>query len=477
MPAVIDEAVAFLIADSIAWKQHYAEGVFDMLKRYGQTSSLMPSKKRRMQGTSIEYTVRRYHAHAATATMDPMAPYGKADYAKAARFYVNFDHTNGGTGNDFIKFEVPFRTTWYDIQKQNDDTYKDSPNFLQQNIEQGLQDVKEKIAKHIHLPNDGKLATIATGGIVNDDSDIFTSGTTYTSGSTAALVKLDPCSAGIIGIGELIEIRSSVGVLRANYVRVTNRHPYDNTISVSLTSDSVSEGGTPVSNLDSVAATDNIYLQGGYNTVAKGSLDHFFTPSVSYYGRDRLDPEYHVLQGKRIDVSGGGSAVQLTADHFRYVGEMAAWAAADENGISRRAIVMSRNEYRGVSKLSKDEEIKIAPSKEGDQFHRAFGFTGQTLYDPNLGTVMLVVDGLAKFGKIDFLSMEGPDGSGWEMVTPVDGGFHMIPGTHGFWTRVAENDGSGQMSLRYEANGFQLFAIVCTNPVHQIRMQGLSTSM
>jgi len=139
-------------------------------------------------------------------------------------------------------------------------------------------------------------------------------------------------------------------------------------------------------------------------------------------------------------------------------------------------MVMSRYEFRAVARIAHDTGIVLTPALEseiGRKLVKAFGFEGFILHDPNLGSVMVIVDDFAEPGKIDFLNM-----SYWEIVNPINGGFRMFPGSiAGIWERNTESVAGheGKPSKTYTANGIQTAAFVCRWPKGQVRLRNLTT--
>jgi hypothetical protein len=490
-----NNAVAFLTVWSEAFEQHYRPGVADFLKRHGKTTRVIPMRKQRVFGNSIEYTVKAFHNRSTRVTNDATKAMPDPAPGEYVTFTVNFDYETA-TSNDFAVFEVAFRTSIYDLWKRGDRTFKDASDFIRKDVEEGLDDVKETFAKYLHLPADGLLATIDTTGIRNDDDDRWDSASAYTNDGTSDTAKIRLATPAIarLGDGQRIEIRNRTGgdTPIVNSVRVTYVHPYYNTIDVQVTTDST-DGEEPglggaITTLDEVddaldaGDTVDIYLNGSFDQAPSGTLAQLFDSTTAYYGAVRdpddtsgtYDARNRILIPIRIDLSGGGADVSLTADNYRRVGEAVGWQQGGFQEAGQLVQIMSRYEYRQVSAFVEDEGIKMVPALEsevGRGLNKAFGFDGFILHDPNLGTQMLVVDDFAEPGQIDFLNR-----SQWEQATPIDGGFRMFPGeVAGIWSRNTESDGSGRPSKFYSANGLQLAAFVCRWPKGQIRMQGIAT--
>jgi hypothetical protein len=426
--------------------------------------------------------------------MDPMQDQPSEAPGEYVTFTVNFDHTSGGTGNDFAVFEIAFSTTIYDLWKRGDRTFKDSPDFIKKDVEEGMADIKETFAKFIHLPADGQLALIsAADACKNDDDDRWYSATDYTAGSTSAMLKLDATAIARIGPGQRLDFYTGDGAnLIMADVRCSDVHPFDNTICVELIANSTleSNGSTPATTLNTLnnaveaSATTNleIYLRDSVGSAPSGTLSALFDIDnhANYYGVGRVKggtgyiPKNRVLAPYRVDISAGGAAQPLTADHFRRVGEVASHAAGAWDAKVNLAMVMSNYEYRSVASFVKDEGITLTPALESDvgrKLNKAFGYDGFILHDPTFGTAMMAVDDFAEPGQIDFLNR-----SQWEQATPIDGGFRMFPGDiGGIWSRNLESTGT-RPGKTYSANGLLLSAFVCRWPKGQVRLMGLSTS-
>ena len=473
MADTVNTAYAYLQAWVNTFEQHYRPGVGDFLRRFGKTTRLLPQKNIRMMGSSLEYEVKAYHNRSTTVTNDLMKAMPDPAPGRYIRFTVTMDHTDP-SNNDFAAFEIGFRTTIWDIWKRSDRTWKDAPDFIRKDVQEGLDDVKETFAKYLHLPVDGQLAQIQDQRV--DDSDTWGSCTNpYVAGADSCALLLDPTAIARIGDGQRVEFRSTAGALIVDNVLVTYVHPGDEMIFVQVTGDSVDAAGSPVTNCDLLVDNIEVFLNDSYNVAPQGTLARLFDVTQTYYGRDRTADAFKMLMPLRYDAAGGGAAVPLTPDAFRRVGEMIGWQAGGFDEVASRAMIMSRYEFREISRFVKDAGITLLPALEsevGRKLVEQFGLQGFVLHDPNLGSVMIVVDDFAEPGQIDFLNT-----SQWEIVNPIDGGFRMFPGTiAGIWNRNSETDGSGRPSKVYSANGIQVAAFVCRWPKGQVRLSGLVTT-
>jgi hypothetical protein len=493
--AVLDSTVAYLTAWSAAFEQHYRPGMGDKLKRHGKTTRIIEMKKQKMDGLSTEYTVKAWHGRGTTVSMDPMGVSPDPVIGDYVTFTPRFAYdTAGGAGNDVAKFEIAFRTTVYDIWKKSDPTFKDSPDFIRKDVEEGMADVKEAFAKHIHMPQTGLLAS-STTAFRNSDSDLFQAATDYTAGSSDAFVQLVDGAIALIGDGQILDMYTAAGGFLAR-VRVSYVNPFEQTIAIVLFDAGATSGPGGVQNptggggsLDVANGFSegglglNFFLRDSLNAAPRGSLAHLFDPTQAYYGRTRVgragvtagyEPKNRLLIPVRVDASGGGAPVNLTGDLFRRVGEVVGWAQGGFMETAALAQIMSRFEFRQISSFIKDEGITITPALEsqvGQKLNKAFGFDGFMLHDPNLGTQMMIVDDFAAAGQITFLSRED-----WEIITPIDGGFRMFPGEiGGIWGRESVVSGAqATPGKTYFANGLLLAAFVCRWPKGQIQLRGLT---
>ena len=469
-----------------AFEQHYRKGVANFLKRHGKTTRILPMRKERVMGNSIEYTIKGFVNRSTRVTTDLMKAMPDPVQGEYLTFTVTFDHTDPAS-NDFAAFEIGFRLPIYELWKRADRTFKENSDLVRTDVQEGLDDVKETFAKYLHLPATGLLATAAN--LRDDDDDRWDSATAYTAGSSTALIKLNPSAIARLGDGQRIEIYNQTSdTVIVNAVRVSYVHPFDETIAIETTADSEDNGGSAVTNFDTLntAIETNsdaveIYLDGSRDEAPSGTLAGLFDTSTSYYGRARLGGQtgyaaiHRMLSPIRIDASAAGASVDLNADLYRRVGEVVGWQQGGHAEAFNMAQVMSRFEYRKISSFVKDEGITLLPALESDvgrKLNKAFGFDGFILHDPNLGSQMMVVDDFATPGQIDFLNR-----AQWEIANPIDGGFRMFPGEiAGIWSRNTEDDGTGRPSKVYSANGLQLAAFVCRWPKGQIRLEGLTTT-
>ncbi len=455
------------------FKIDYVDKVADLTRRFGKTTRAIPTSKKTLNGNVFEYEFIARPNNGARVTYDLLAPNTPASPGQYGRYNVTFNAENPAL-NDFMKINIGFRLTWYDIQKRSDSNFKDPAGYIERDVRQGIEGVAEVFARSFHLPADGALGVVATSGKMNADSDIFALASAYTSGSAICLLKLNANAMQRIGDGQRLELRTSAGVLRANNL-IAERvlwGDYSVAIRVAGTSNvpgpSVDSAGATVTNCDAFVATDVLYLNGCYNVVPKLNLASYFTPSTSFFGKARLsDENYRMLLPNRADAgnnsSGGTNTAPLTADMIHDMGRTLAWTNGDGNSKAMRTMVMNYDQYKAISRFAKDEGITLTPALQAQvpgEWIRKFGYDGTVFHDPNLGSVLLQIDDFAAYGVIDFLDL-----SHWEYAAPFgSGGFEMMPGQIGYWTQNTENDGSGEPSLFYSARGMQHYAFVPTKP-------------
>jgi hypothetical protein len=503
--AITSTVQTYLTTWSAAFEQFYRPGIGDYLKRFGKTTrAITKNPKRKVLGTSMEVTMKTRKNRSARLTSDLMAPAPDPGPGAYATYNVRFNHTDA-SANDFQALQIGFQTSWYDIKKKSDATFKDNMgDFIKQDIEDGLADVAEEFAGSFHYGANQKLGTVTA--VKKNDSDLYDSATTtYLDGETTAILKLSNCAIAHIADGDLIDLYNNTdNVHDMKNVRVINVNPVDYTLVVSIESspNTTDDGGSDLAHFnalnDSIDASDvvEVYLSGvltkGSTETAptvSGSLDNFFDPSQDYFSitaANRLNATYRPMQPVRIDASAGSSAVQLTEDHFRKAGEAVGWANGSYLDADKRMMVMNRDQYRAVNLLQKDSGMTMLPALQSDiggKMNKAFGFDGWTLHDPTLGTVALTVDDMAAYGVIDFLDM-----STWEMVEPFPGGssFDFLPGEMAnIWSRTSYNHTNtaygtqynGRPSKEFEAQGEQLYAFINVGPKRNVRIMGLDSTL
>ena len=510
MASFAGSSFALLQAWSNAFEQHYRKGVSNNLKRHGKTTRIIPTRKQRVLGNSLEYTVKAYANRGTRVSNDPMADSPGAKPGEYVTFTVTFDHTTAAN-NHFASFEIGFSTTIFDLWKRGDATFKDSADFIRQDVQEGMADIKETFAKYIHLNSNGKLGTIdltaTNAGIKIPDDDRWDSATNAgaSAADITALIKLTPSAIARFGDGQRIDLFNVEGdIFEARNARVSYVHPYDETLVIEImvrhadgdiAGDNTMQDSTTTEllNWDALREslvtdgdTIDIYLNASKGASPHGTLDRLFDDTASYFGiTDRIvegaegtaTTRERMLMPIRVDASAGGANVPLTADLYRRIGEVVGWQQGGFNETAAMAQVMSKYEYRQVADFVKEEGITMTPALESDvgrKLNKAFGFDGFILHDPSLGSQLLVVDDFAEPGKIDFINR-----SQWEQVSPIDGGFRMFPGSiAGIWNRGNQTT-TGLSHLpgkTYSANGILLATWVCKWPKGQVRLQGLSTT-
>lgn len=485
MPGIINPgenaAIHFLQLWSGTFKTDYIPKVADLTRRFGKTTRAIPQSKRKLNGNVMEFEFLARPNNGAQATYDMLAPNTAPAPGQYGRYNVTFNAENAAL-NDFLKLNIGFRLTWYDLQKRADSNFKDAADYIQRDVQQGIEGVAETFARSFHLPADGALGTVATDGKKLADSDLFALASAYSGTPAICKLQLDANAMQRIGDGQRVEIRTAAGVLRANNLIVERVNWGDYSMDVRVATSSHSPGpsvdsaGTTVTNCDTFVATDKIYLNGCYNVVVKLNLDSYFTPSALFFGKNRLtDENYRQLLPNRVSANGAGAPVALTPDMIHDVGRTLAWTQGDGNSKAMKLMCMNYDQYKAISRFGKDEGMTFTPALQSQapgEWIRKFGYDGTVFHDPNLGTVLIQVDDFAAYGVIDFLDL-----SHWEYAAPFgNGGFDMMPGGHtGYWTQNMENDGSGEPSLFYSARGMQHYCFVPTHPRKDARLFNLAS--
>jgi hypothetical protein len=499
MAASSTAVIQYLSTWSSAFEQFYRPGVADYLKRFGKTTrAIQKNPKRKVLGSSMEVTVKNRKNRSARLSTDLMAPPPDPNPGRYTTYNVRFDHITPGS-NDFSALQIGFQTSWYDIKKKSDATFKDTMgDFIRTDIEDGLEDVAEEFASSFHRNSTGLLGTITA--IRKNDSDLFDSAGVAVTGQPTMIAKVTPTAIAHIMDGDLIDLwDNGDGAYELKNVLVVSVNPVDYTLVLGLntapatTTTTSSTAATNFDLLRTVIITDEetvaIYLGGTKGITAKGTLDNFFDISQDYFSvsaANRLLNDFRALNPFRIDAAEGGSDVQLTPDHFRQAGEAVGWANGSYLDADKRMVVMNRDQYRAVNLLQEDgmTMLPALQSDIGKSMNKAFGFDGWTLHDPTLGSVAITVDDLAAYGVIDFLDMNT-----WEMVEPFPGGasFDFLPGAlAGIWNRGSYNEDddagyaasfNGRPSKEFECQGEQLFAWINVGAKRNIRIQGLDSTL
>ena len=470
----VQGATAYLAAFNQTFRTHYVPGITDKIRRHGKTTKFIELRQQALDGMRMEFELKRFPNRGVTATRDLMAAMPAHKPGAHTRFQVRFDHTDP-TANDFMMLQAGIVTTLWDIEKKMDSMWKGDTNFIEKDIAEIIDDFSEQMARYVHLPTDGKIGVVS--GIKNDNTYVYSSATSYTSGSTTAAILVDPTSMARLPEGQYIEIRSAAGTKRIDHVRIIRNDPIQKVIHVESTSSS-----TPALNFNAVVATDIIYVNGSYNVSVPGSLNGFFDESTAYFRDTNGNAITRVGSGtaqyKQLmpyKVSAAAANTDLTEAHLRSIGELAAFSTGDGNAVVTRMAVMARDGYNQLVKLGKDSATRLIPALEsqvGRQLNLAFGFDQYVFHDPNLGPIAAVVDDFADYGKIRFLDRED-----WQIAVPMSGGtpVRWAPGPiSGTWFQMPAADGTP--TLKYAARAFMPFALVCTWPKNQIELNNLNVN-
>lgn len=470
---------AFLTAYAETFMRDYVPGIFEQTRRHGRTTRIIDMQERRLNGVHLEYEGRVNPNRGTVMTTDLHASMPKHQPGRYGRFVLKFDETDSSS-NDFNALMTAMTVTFWGMKKDSDSNWKDNAeSFLARDAQDVVDDVRENFARSIHLPSSGVLGTIASGGKKDDDSFSFDDASTYTAGSTTAMLLMEHTSMALLPVGQPIEIRQENGTLRVNNLVINRVEPHERTISVALTDESVDNAGNTVENLNAVAATDEVFINDSYNANASGNLANFFDESATYYrdasgtANDRTDADKKWLMPRIVNAAAGAgsSTVDLNENHIRQVGEIMGHEEGDGNAEVDVFAIMARDGYRQLTKLGKDETTKFIPALEsevGRRLNKAYGFNGYVWHDPNLGTVGAVVDDFAQYGNIDFLRR-----SDWETAVPISGGYQLVPNdSGGMWHNV--KDSNGNPTLKYSARGVMSYAFVCTQPSRQCRVKNLN---
>lgn len=492
MASPVQNVVALLQAWADTIKKHYVPGIYDRVMRHGKTTRLIEMRERAVDGIKIEYEVARFPNRGTRPSMDLMSAAPGHSPGAFGRFVLNFDHTDAAN-NDFLKQEIGLSTTYWDLKKKADSNFKGGGDFIARDVQQAVDDVKESVARSIHLPTTGLIGTVATSGKKRDDNFIFGSASAYVAGDAKCSLQLGATAMAHLAEGQIIDIYTSGGSLAIGNARITWVNPVDFVIHVEVISSGT--GGTVVStaaNFDAVGNASTIYVAGSKDAVPKGNLAWLFNPTSSAgYFRDqngtainRNLPQHKYLYPHRI--ANAGSAALLTETALRAAGTLVAFRQGDGNAKVSRMMVMNQDGYNNFMKMQNglpaggssptahtiNRFIPAVESQIGGELKAAFGFDGFVWHDPTLGSVMAVVDDFAQYGYIRIL-----DRNDWEITVPSVGGFDFLPGPlGGIWHNMDEVSGSSAPSLRFAARGLMAYAFVCTAPNQQVEIYNILTT-
>lgn len=471
---------AYLTAFSETFKRDYVPNVFPQTMRHGATTRFLDLSERTLDGVHMEYEVDVHPNRGTVMTTDAHAAAPDHTPGRYGRFVLKWDETDP-TKNDFGFLMTGLSKTFYTDQKNSDGNWKPSTSNLAKDFQEMLDDVKENFARSFHIPTSGLIGVVDTGGKKDDDSFSWDDAGTYTSSSTSAKLLVQHTPMSLLPVGQLIEIRDTSNDIVVNHVEITRNEPHEFTIDVRLTAKSVDNGGAAVTDLDDVAATDRIYLQGGYNQNTTNNLQSFFDESQTYFRTpdgtaiDRTLPVNKWAMPRVLNAAAGSghTSVDLTPRHIRRAGRMLAFEEGDGNAIVNIMSIMNDDGFEQLTKLDKDKLIKMMPASQSDvgaQIREAFGFNGFVWHDPNIGVIPAVVDDFAAYGAISLLHK-----ADWEIAVPFAGGFQMVDvgGVGGMWHNISEAS-TGRPSLKFYARGVMSYCPVCTRPSRQVQIQNLN---
>jgi hypothetical protein len=361
------------------------------------------------------------------------------------------------TANDFTECQAIAEIPHLDLIRGS--VAEAALNMAQEVTRQVRENASDSWPLHYHLPAAGNVALV-NGTPVNYHPKSFASGTTYTSGSTTARIKIDTGPIALFEPGTRWDFYSSAGVLQADEVEIVQMNPAEKSVGIKLITSGPNQ--STVANLNSLADNAVIYRSGERNQGMRSSFGNYFSDPVASEnfigGVDRTTTDNAYLIP--VTTRDGESSVQISQQHFNDLSD--AMGHIFEDGVEQTPVYIMHSDVLSTLRVALGEEaFKIEPPKNTGQYN--FGELGLTYMHPAIGKVTLLGDPIAPVDRIRFLIPQD-----WLRVYYGFRGFQFMEDQGGMWFRKAGGLANGGRSKFFRAEGYELAALHC----RRTRVQG-----
>ena len=357
---------------------------------------------------------------------------------------------NTPSSNDFLKISGSGQLTEYAVNGANNDDL--AIVSLSNKIAKDMaEDHAEKRAWYMSVPRSAKLL-LNNGTRKNNDSNLFASCTTYTTGSTTMRAQVDGGSLAFIKEGVSYDFYTSAGVLHFSGARCTDVNLGDSSAAFTR------NNSDSTANFDSIADNDVIYLSGSRN---KGmwSPEAWFsaaTAGESFIGGvDRTTSSYQWLN---TITKSAGTSRQIRLTDF---GDLCTAIGYYKDG-ERILVATSTPEITETLRRLIGDAAFVPWTQVGEKTQKryaSFGMLGLNYQHPVVGMMVIASDVMAPQDKVRLFEPET-----WRSLQYGKAGLTFMNGDNGIWTRQQSTVAGNGGSMIYRAEAYSNEATFCTIP-------------
>lgn len=450
MATPYDEATTLLSNYSNALRTVYHEDFPDQHYRYGRPiNRLFRPGKKAVDGNGYTIQTKTNNLMGARVNRDANADFGRARTFGVDSYRVTF--SEDPTLNDLRRVSMPLQISHWDLKRQTSQKSA-AVDIVTEMIEDSKRDVMETVAIHRYLPETGLIGTVNGTPKKNDAKTMSAAAALTTTGG--ARFQLSSASLAIFQKGRRLDIYNGSTTKRFT-VEVTDYNPADGSVGV-YGVNPATDASSSTYNIGALAASDTIYIEGGYGNGLK-SMGYGFsaaTSGESFWGKDRT-----VATDRWMDIhrTGPSSSTQFQPSHLDTYATERAFISEDPDE-ALLAICPPDIEQRFRQAVGNDILLQYPTGEQKGKLIASYGFDGMLYRHPRLGRINFEVDALCPPNRIRFFNI-----GDWETYFPRGAmEFDWIPGdTVGIWSRMPSATPGNGNTLVYRAEGMMALADVC----------------
>lgn len=454
MAQPFDNALTLQVVSNLIQTQYFDTALEQTWMTGSMTNRLVNYAKQAVVGDGLVFQIINGHAFNGRLDTDALSDFVAPSAFLDAQIKARFNERTPGS-NDFVKFATAARVSIYDIQRVSS---KGAVTDLAQKVIDDIRfDFDYLTAIHRNLDRTAQIATV-NATPVNNDSNVFASGTTYTSNATSCRFQIANGSIAAFQPNMDLDFYSSAGAQHAVHMKVTDVNTAD--LSIGVTTNTFYP--TATANCNNIASADSIYLSGERNKgmYSFGSWFSVPTSSDSFMGgvnRSTSTNRYLLPTWIRQGATSRAISKYDFDDAARALG-----LRDDSDGPRAVAAHADPAIHDRLRQDITDDALITWPSDNGGYGRYAnFGSESLSYQHPVLGRVVLVADPLALPNRVRFVRPE-------YMLSLAYGTtalqFMQDGENGGVWKRLPSSTPNNGGSLFYQAEAFCNIADYCKYP-------------
>jgi len=451
--SVPSEVAKTLLANTNAMRELYHPDVQELHDRVGSNvNKLLRPSKRPIDGDGVTVQVQDRNIYAARYGRSINGDFPDPGAIGHQKYKVRISEDD--SENDVGRLSTSVSHSDLDVQRVSAGGKSAVDNWVEQNFQQAVADLKEQEAKHQFLDTTGLIGEVNGTAVKNDRALVSECAALASTGGARFKVKTG--SLAYFQRNMKLDVYNG-GTFRFS-VYVTDINPRDLSVGVY----GYDAAGNPSTSVDisALADGDDIYISGEKDRAPIGIGSWMTRPTAatgdSFFQKNREDPDYRWMVPH---FSGPTSEEAFALAHLDAAAIEAQYLTEDaENGL----LCMARPEIIETWKRLVGNEIMIQypTDAEKGKVLASYGFDGAIYRHETFGRLMLRGVALMPEKKI-WMVQPGT----WEMLHALRREkIRWMEGMVGIYYRMTSPSNNGSLTTYWRADGYTLHAVICSLP-------------